>query len=165
MKIPILNRFLDRKFQNTSYEVWFLKKNSEKYIVLDKKKLKLDRQDQITKVSYKDKTFIIPEQASLEDKNKNLIMFDYDNNKIIAFNKIELGYDPKLIDQLLVKQIIAQITAKIKSAIGIETKGKIGTYIMVAVAFLLGGYVLGTIYPMQNVAPKTKMLEMLIKWL
>lgn len=151
MKIPLISNLLNRQFQNTSFEVWFLQKTTKGYIILDKKKLKLDKKQQKTMVSYKDKTFIVPEESSLEDKHKQLIMYDYDNEKIIAFQQISLGYSATLLDQLIVKQIIAQIAQRIKSAIGEQTKSKIGMLIIVGVAGVLAGYIIGTMYPLQTV--------------
>lgn len=160
IKIP----FFNRQFKNTSFEVWFLQKTIKGYIVLDKKKLKLDKKQSKTMVSYKNKTFFIPEEASLEDKFKQVIMFDYDNEKIIAFKQIELGYSATLIDQLIVKQIIAQIAQRIKSAIGEQTKSKIGMLIIVGCAGALAGYIIGTMYPLQT-QQSVKMMGVLFNWL
>jgi len=162
IKIP----FLNRQFQSTTFEVWFLQKTIKGYILLEKKKLKLDKKQQKTMVSYKNKTFIIPEESSLEDKRKQIIMFDFDNEKIIAFKEIKLGYSAKLIDQLIVKEMIAQIAQRLKAALNEQTKGKIGTYIVIAIGAVLAGYVIGSIYPIQTVNPATKMiLGVLFKWL
>jgi hypothetical protein len=132
-----------KRFKPTDFSAWFLRKEGERYIVLDKKKLDVKEET----ISYKDKTFVIPHTNSLEDKNKHIIFFDYDNEKVIAFTKIDLGYDAKMLDQLLVKKIIGQLVARIKQSLEQKPSlAKIGTYILCIAFGVVTGYVIGTSY-------------------
>jgi hypothetical protein len=146
MRFPSL-----RKFKQTDFQVWFLRKDHERFVIMDKKKLFKDKnsKDLSGTISYKDKTFIIPQQSCLEDKNNHIIFFDYNNEKIIAFHEIELGYDAKLIDQLLVKKIISFLVSSIKSSLKENPSlTRIGVYVLCIGFGVLTGYIIGTMYPL-----------------
>jgi hypothetical protein len=129
---------LFKGFKQTDFQVWFLKKDNDRYIILEKKRLMQDENRNGT-ISYKDKTFIIPQQSCLEDTKNHIIFFDYDKERIVAFHEIKLGYDAKLLDQLLVKQIIAQLVTSIRKSLQEKPSlGKMATYIL---CIALGGFI------------------------
>lgn len=129
-----------RRNKKQKIVVVFFKKVAGKYEPMDSKKARLEDEA----VQFKDKAFVIPKEASLTLENKSYVLFDYDNEKIIALNQLELGYDAKWLDQFVFKKLIAQLVSRIRNDMQPTDKSKILTYIVLFALGTLVGYTVAT---------------------
>lgn len=125
-------------FKKRGHMAVFLKKDGGRYTKIGQKPY--DLTDAI--VSFKDRTFTIIAGNTFIDNNKTYLFFDFDNSKIITFEKTDMGIDAELLDQIIVKKIIQQLVSSLRNAMEKPSKSVIMTYIIIGGLGACIGYII-----------------------
>lgn len=116
----------------------FLKKDGDRYHKIGQKKFELT--DKV--VSFKEKSFTIVTATTYIDNNTSYIFVDWDKSEFVQFIKTEMGIDAEILDDFIVKKLIAQLVSRLKTGLDSPSKSVLMTYIMCLGLGVAIGYII-----------------------
>lgn len=81
-------------------------------------------------VSFKEKSFTIVTATTYIDNNSSYIFVDWDKSEFVQFQKTEMGIDAEILDDFIVKKLIAQLVSRLKTGLDSPSKSVLMTYII-----------------------------------